>query len=113
MNFGYLLNDQCTILNRTENKAGMVDTETWTAQALPVRCRVMKQINRRKTSPDGAEKVKYGTFVFTNIVLLKSTVIDIHDRISHENRMYDVIEVSQPRDSRGVHHLVAICEVRA
>jgi hypothetical protein len=110
--FSVLLNDHCTILNRT-TKSGMTDSEKWTAQPVPVRCRVMKQVSRRKTSSDSAEKVKYGTFVFTNIVLLKSAVIEIHDRISHENRTYDVIEVSRPRNSRGVNHLVAICDVRA
>jgi hypothetical protein len=107
-----LLSDRCTILNRTVT-SGMRDTEKWTAQAIPVRCRVMKQINRRRTSSDSAEKVKYGTFVFTNIVLPKTAVIEIHDRISHENRIYDVMEVSRPRNSRTVNHLVAFCEVRA
>src|SRR5438874_1820493 len=113
MSFLSTLNDRCTIQNRTVDSKGDVDNETWKPQERPTPCRVMKIVNRRRTSPDSAEKMQYGTFVFTNIVLSKKAVIAIHDRIDHGGRMYDVLEVVGARDARGLHHQVAICDVRA
>jgi len=110
------LNDRCLIQSRTVDTTGKEDLEAFNAQPKPVKCRVIKIPNRRKTSPDNAEKVQYGTFIFTNIILPKNTEISIHDRIVHpvkNGRTYDVLEVNESRDGRGPSHLVAICDVRA
>jgi hypothetical protein len=95
---------------------GKVDTETWKSQADATRCRVMTQVSRRRTSPDTAEKVQYGTFVFLTVVLPKSAVIAIHDRILYpvkNGQVYDVMAVVPARDGKGPHHLVASCDARA
>ena len=110
------LNDLCVVQNRTVDSSGKVDNETWTAQAAPVRCRVIQKIARRQTSAEGAEKVQYGTYVFLNVVLPKSVVIEIHDRILWPvtgGRVYDVMAVVPARDGRGLHHYVANCDARA
>lgn len=108
-----LSNDSCVIQNRSIDSSGKIDNETWTSQTTTTRCRVIKQVNRRRSSPDGSEKVQYGTFVFTNIVLPVATNVLIHDRIVHRGRVYDVLEVIETRDAKGPHHLVALCDVRA
>lgn len=112
MSWPQLLNDRCRIQTRVVTP-GMVDTEVFTPQATETRCRVIKQPSRRRTSPDSAEKIQYGTFIFTNIVLPKNAIIVIHDRVEHKGRVYDVLEVIEARDGKGPHHLVALCDARA
>ena len=111
MSFLAYLNDFCTIQKRSVT-AGMVDTEVFT-DGNPTRCRVIKQVSRRRSSPDSAEKLQYGTFVFTNIILPRTAALTIHDRIKHRGRSYDVLEVIEGRDSHGLHHLTALCDARA
>lgn len=109
------LSDHCVIQNRTVS-AGKVDTEVFTAQILPTNCRVITQVNKRKTSPDGAEKIQYGTFVFLNVVLPKSANIKIHDRIQWpvtDGNVYDVAAVIPARNAKNTNHLVAVCDTRA
>jgi hypothetical protein len=105
--------DYCTIQNRTSDSDGMVDNETFTPQATPVRCRVMKAASRRKTTPDSTEKVQYGVFIFATILLPRNVTIAAHDRIVHEGNTYDVAEVNRPKFRKQVTHQIAICDVRA
>ncbi len=113
MSFLALLNDRCTILTRTVDKTGKEDTQSFTAQPTPTRCRAMKRASKRHTGTDGSGKIQYGTVVFTTFVLPKNATIAVHDRISHEGRTYGVMEVVRPRNARAVNHIVAVCDVVA
>ena len=116
MSFSQLINDHCTIQNRTADTTGKSDTETFTAQATPTRCRVITQVSRRRSGASDAEKLQYATLVYTTFALPKTASIGIHDRIAYpvtNGQTFDVIAVIQARDAKGVRHLVAQCEGRA
>lgn len=105
MSFSQLLSDSCTIYNRTVTE-GMTDTESWTAQSSAVPCRVLKKSHSFRTE----EKTQRATYVSTVFVLKKSATIAVRDRISHESRMYEVVEVVTARGASQAHHKNAICE---
>lgn len=76
----------------------------------------MTSVNRRRTSPDSAEKMQYGTLVFLTVALPKTANISIHDRIVYpvaSGKVYDVMSVVQARGARSVSHIVASCDARA
>jgi len=104
MSFSSLLSDSCIIKNRTVTR-GKTDTEAWSAQA-PTKCRVLK---RERFTASG-EKVQHATRVRTVFVLPKSAKLSVRDRIEHESRVYEVIEVIQSRGARNLHHLNAVCD---
>lgn len=104
MSFSSLLSDSCIIQNRTLTR-GKTDIEAWQAQA-PIKCRVLK---RERYSASG-EKVQHATRVKTIFVLPKSAKFTVRDRIEHESRVYEVIEVVKPRGARHLHHVNAICD---
>lgn len=104
MSFSSLLNDSCIIKNRTVTH-GKTDTESWQAQA-PIKCRVLK---RERYTASG-EKVQHATRVRTIVVLPKSAKLSVRDRIEHESRVYEVIEIAKSRDARKIHHLNAVCD---
>lgn len=104
MSFTSLLSDSCIIQNRAVT-SGKVDTESWKAQDR-VKCRVLK---RERSSVSG-EKVQHATRVRTVFVLPKSAKVFVRDRIEHDNRIYEVIEVVESRGSRNIHHVNAICD---
>jgi len=112
MNYERYLKDRCVIQNRTIDPSGMVDDETWTAQAQPSKCRAITTITKRRTSPEGSEKVQYGTFVFLTLILPKQTNIAIHDRVELNGKVFDVIAVVAAGRT-STHHLVAQCDARA
>jgi len=104
MSFTSLLSDSCVIQNRTVT-SGKVDTESWKAQD-SVKCRVLK---RERRSMSG-EKVQHATRVRTVFVLPKSAKVYVRDRIEHDGRAYEVIEVVKPRGTRNMHHVNAVCD---
>lgn len=108
MSFADLLVDSCTIQNRIVDDSGMTDTESFTSQD-PVSCRVFKN----SATLFNAQKAQHATAIKTRFALPVSAVIAIRDRISHEGRIYDVVEVVAPFGSNEKHHKVAICEVIA
>jgi len=115
MSFDSLLKDRCIIQNRTVDTSGKVDKETWTSQATQSKCRAITTTSKRRSSPDSAEKVQYGTFVFMTFHLPKNANIAIHDRIFYpaiNGRTLDVIAVIEAGSTKG-HHLVAQCDARA
>lgn len=112
MSYTSLLNDSCVIQTRTVDTSGKTDTESWVAQA-PTRCRALKKVSRRQSSPEGAMKVQYAVYVAVNFALPNSSNVAKRDRIVHDGLTYDVIEVQKPRDRSGRHHKVAVCDVLA
>lgn len=104
MTFSSLLSDTCVIQKRTV-KRGKTDTESWKAQA-SIGCRVLK---RERASAQG-EKVQHATRIRTIFMLSIGAKIAIRDRIAHEDRVYEVIEIVQTRGVRLPHHLNAICD---
>ena len=91
MNFAAFLSDSCVIQTRTVDATGKEDLETFTSQDVSTRCRVTTQVLKRKTSPDGAEKLQYGTFVFLNVVLPRAARVVNHDRIVWEGDRKSVV----------------------
>lgn len=108
MSLSSLLPDTCSIQRKTVTE-GMIDTESWATLATGVRCRVMKR-SSVKTSPQTAQ---WATVISTRFVLSKNQTIAIRDRIIHEGRTYDVIELVEPFDQRAKHHRIAVCEAVA
>ena len=104
MSFASLLSDSCIIQNRTVT-SGKTDTESWKVQA-PIKCRVLK---RERHNVNG-EKVQHATRVRTIFVLPKSAKLSVRDRIEHESRVYEVIEISKPHGAQSLHHVNAICD---
>ena len=104
MSFHSLLSDSCIIQNRTVT-SGKTDTESWEAQ-VPTKCRVLK----RERHTVRGEKVQHATRVRTIFVLPKSAKVLIRDRIEHDNRIYEVIEISKPHGAQRQHHINAICD---
>lgn len=101
-----LMSDSCTILARSVT-AGKIDAESWTAQATPTKCRVLKQA----ISPRSTANTQRSTVIRTRFALPPTAVIALRDRIQHGQRVYDVIEVTPATDGTGRHsHTVAVCE---
>lgn len=100
-----LLTDTCTIQKRTLDSSGKISKETWAASST-VKCRAMK----RGMGRSGADKFQNATSMSVRFALKLGTDVDIRDRISHGSRVYEVIEVVQPHDSSGAHHVIAVCE---
>ena len=105
MSFTSLLNDSCIIQNRTVT-SGKIDAESWKAQD-PIKCRVLKK-ERYLAS---GEKVQHAARVRTIFVLPKSAKLSVYDRIEHESRVYEVIEISKSHGAQNLHHVNAICDV--
>lgn len=104
MSFSALLNDSCIIQRRIVTR-GKVDTESWQPSD-KISCRVLK---KERYQAQG-EKVQRAQRIRTIFVLPKGSNVALHDRIAHEDRIYEVIEVISPRDSSSVHHINAICD---
>jgi len=102
-----LLIDTCTIQKRTVDSTGKTSKETWST-GTSSKCRVMRRASNRNL-----EKTQHATSLSTVFALPKGTDIAIRDRISHESRIYEVIEVVKPMDSAEIHHIVAITEAIA
>lgn len=103
-----LLTDRCTIQARTVTR-GMTDVEAWSSQADPTPCRLLK----RSAVKGNAEKTQYSTVISARFALPLSAVISIRDRILHEGRVYDVVEVIEPFAGTAKHHKVAVCDAFA
>lgn len=88
----------------------MRTTESWASNATNVRTRKLVRDSQMTADID---TVKNASRVRTRFVFKKGTNILIRDRIKHESRMYEVIEVVQPHDARGKHHVIAICDAVA
>jgi len=106
MSFEDLLTDTCMIYNRTVDETAKTAKETFTAQSTLEKCRVMK----RAASTVNPEKTQHGMVIRTVIAMRAGATVSVRDRILHENRMYEVIEVIQPRDGASVHHKNCLCE---
>lgn len=104
MSFSSLFGDTCVIQRRSVAR-GKIDTESWKARS-PTKCRVLK---RERSSVSG-EKVQTATRFRTVFVLPRSAEIAVRDRIEHENRIYEVIEITQSRGRKRLHHLNAVCD---
>lgn len=104
MSLSSLLSDSCIIQNRTVTR-GKTDVESWHDQA-PTKCRVLK----KERFLASGEKVQHAARVRTIFVLPKSAKLFVHDRIRHEDRVYEVIEVTKSMDARALHHLNAVCD---
>ncbi len=116
MSFQPYLKDLCIIQNRVVNTTDKVDIEDFVAQATPTKCRAMIYTTKRRSSPDTAEKVQYGTFIFMTFILPKTAVVAIHDRIMYppvNGQVFDVAAVNTPGTARKDHHIVARCDARA
>jgi len=103
-----LLADTCTIRRRTLVTSGMTDTETF-ADAGTARCRLLKN----SATLFNAEKAQHATAIKTRFVLPVDTIVAIRDRILHEGRAYEVVEVIAPFNTRQKHHKIAVCEIVA
>ena len=106
MSFNDLLVDSCDILRRTVNTSGMSDTESW-AFLSTAKCRLFKNA----ASLYDSERTQHATIIRTRFALKAIENIRIEDRISHEGRSYEVIEIIAPFRGQTKHHKVAVCQV--
>lgn len=104
MSFTALLKDLCTIENYVRDRTLKTATETWNAQKVETRCRVLK----REASTYNPEQGTSTTKLRVRIVLPKSAIIGTRDRIVHDGRRYEVLEINLA-GGYGTHHIVAIC----
>ncbi len=108
MSYATLLADSCVIQRKSVLANGKTDLETF-SNIGPISCRVLK----RSAVKGNVTTAQYSTVVSTRFVLPKGADVLIRDRILHEGRVYDVIEVVQPFNMKEKHHVIAICEAIA
>jgi hypothetical protein len=101
------LDETCTHLVRTVT-SGKVDTESW-ASAGTVVCRKLT----RESHVINLEKTQSATRIRTRFMLPRTFTGCMRDRLQHEDRVYEIVEIIAARRIGSVSHLVAVCEAVA